>query len=147
MPRVRNQIASERRKARHYALQALYKWHLVGGDPETIIAEFRDDYNFKNVDLEFFDSVLHSILGSIQELEDILEPILDRGLDELDPVERAVLRLGTYELLEREDVPYKVVINEAVALAKKFGSTDSYKYVNGVLDRIARSLRFEEIES
>ena len=75
-----------------------------------------------------------------------MEPILDRGLDDLDPVERALLRLGTYELLERRDVPYKVVINEAVALAKKFGSTDSHKYVNGVLDRVARALRFDEIK-
>jgi N utilization substance protein B len=83
----------------------------------------------------------------VDELEDLFAPLLDRALEELDPIERTLLRMGTFELLERIDVPYKVVINEEVALAKKFGATDSHKYINGVLDKAARQLRKVEIDA
>ena len=147
MMRVRNQLAAQRRKARHYGVQALYKWHMVGDDPESIVLEFFNDYDFLNTDVDYFATLLHSIPSQVSELETILEPILDRKLDELDPIERTLLRLGTFELQNRPDIPYKVVISESVSLAKKFGATESHKYVNGVLDQVARVLRSDELVS
>ncbi len=142
-----NTLAAERRKARHYGMQALYQWHMAGASLTDIEAEFRADYDFSHVDLDYFQALLHQIPGQIDTLEEGLVPLLDRDLDELDPIERTLLRMGAWELRERPDVPYKVVINEAVALAKKFGATDSYKYINGVLDKAAHELRKVEIDA
>ncbi|MFL3653793.1 MAG: transcription antitermination factor NusB [Halioglobus sp.] len=142
-----NTLAAERRKARHYGMQALYQWHMAGAAVSDIEAEFRTDYDFSNVDLEYFQALLHQIPASMDELDDAIEPLLDRKLSDLDPIELTLLRMGMYELTWRIDVPYKVVINEEVALAKKFGATDSHKYVNGVLDKAARQLRKVEIDS
>ena len=144
---VRNTLAAERRKARHYGMQALYQWHMAGAALGVIEAEFRDEYDFSHVDLEYFQALLHGIPASVDELEAILEPLLDRKLDELDPIERTLLRMGVFELKERIDVPFKVVINEAVALTKKFGATDGHKYINGVLDKAARQLRKAETDA
>jgi N utilization substance protein B len=144
---ARNTLAAERRKARHYGMQALYQWHMAGASLNDIEAEFRADYDFSHVDLAYFQALLHEIPACVDELDAALEPLLDRKLDELDPIERTLLRMGMYELTSRIDVPYKVVINEEVALAKKFGATDSHKYINGVLDRAARELRKVEIDA
>ena len=140
-----NTLAAERRKARHYGMQALYQWHMAGASLTDIEAEFRADYDFSHVDLEYFQALLHGVPACVDELEATLEPLLDRKLSDLDPIERTLLRMGTYELAHRPDVPYKVVINEAVALTKKFGATDGHKYINGVLDKAARSLRPVEV--
>jgi len=142
---VHNTLAAERRKARHYGMQALYQWHMAGASVTDIEAEFRADYDFSHVDLEYFQALLHGIPACVDELDAAMEPLLDRKLDDLGPVERALLRMGMYELIYRIDVPFKVVINEEVALAKKFGATDSHKYINGVLDKAARQLRKVEI--
>jgi len=142
-----NTLAAERRKARHYGLQALYQWYMADAGLNAIEAEFRADYDFSHVDLEYFQALLHQIPACVDELEARLEPLLDRKLDDLDPIERTLLRMGTFELAKRLDVPYKVVINEEVALAKKFGATDSHKYINGVLDKLARELRKAEIDA
>ncbi len=144
---ARNTLAAERRKARHYGMQALYQWHMAGASPAVIEAEFRDEYDFSHVDLAYFQALVHGVPASIDELEAILEPLLDRKLEELDPIEHTLLRMGVFELKERIDVPYKVVINEAVALTKKFGATDGHKYINGVLDKVARQLRKAEIDA
>lgn len=144
---VHNTLAAERRKARHYGMQALYQWLMADASLGIIEAEFRSDYDFSHVDLEYFQALLHGVPARVDELEAILEPLLDRKLDDLDPIERTLLRMGTFELAERPDVPYKVVINEAVALAKKFGATDGHKYINGVLDKVARELRKVEINA
>jgi N utilization substance protein B len=144
---VHNTLAAERRKARHYGMQALYQWHMAGADVSDIEAEFRADYDFSHVDLAYFQALLHGIPACVDELDEALAPMLDRKLDDLDPIERTLLRMGMFELTRRIDVPYKVVINEEVALAKKFGATDSHKYVNGVLDRAARQLRKVEIDA
>ena len=144
---VHNTLAAQRRKARHYGMQALYQWHMAAAPLADIEAEFRTDYDFSHVDLEYFQALLHGVPAQVDELERVLEPLLDRPLDELDPIERTLLRMGTFELRERIDVPYKVVINEAVALAKKFGATDSHKYINGVLDKAARQLRKVETDA
>jgi transcription antitermination protein NusB len=142
-----NSLAAERRKARHYGMQALYQWHMAGASLNDIEAEFRGDYDFSQVDLAYFQALLHGVPACVDELENALAPMLDRKLDDLDPIERTLLRMGMYELTHRIDVPYKVVINEEVALAKKFGATDSYKYINGVLDKAARQLRKVEIDA
>jgi N utilization substance protein B len=144
---VHNTLAAERRKARHYGMQALYQWHMAGASVTDIEAEFRADYDFSHVDLEYFQALLHGIPACVDELDAAMEPLLDRKLDDLGPVERALLRMGMYELIYRIDVPFKVVINEQVALAKKFGATDSHKYINGVLDKAARQWRKVEIDA
>lgn len=144
---VRNTLAAERRKARHYGMQALYQWHMAGASLSDIEAEFRADYDFSHVDLEYFQALLHGVPACVDELEATFEPLLDRKLTDLDPIERTLLRMGTFELAQRQDVPYKVVINEAVALTRKFGATDGHKYINGVLDKVARILRKVEIDA
>ncbi len=143
--KARNPLAAKRHKARHYAMQALYQWHMAGAPLSDIEAEFRADYDFGKVDGEYFHALLHEIPARVDEVEAVFAPhMIDRKVEELGPVERALLRIGSYELMERIDVPYKVVINESVNLAKKFGATDSHKFVNGVLDQVARQLRSAE---
>ena len=139
-----NALAAQRRKARHFGLQALYQWTLSGASPADIEAEFRIDNDFQHTDGEYFSAVLKGVVGDVDALEALFSPVLDRRLGDLDPIERNLLRLGTFELRDRIDVPYKVVISEAVALAKKFGATDSHRYINGVLDKVARDLRTVE---
>ncbi len=139
---------AERRKARHYAMQGLYQWKMAGADLGTIEKEFRTDNDMTHVDVEYFQELLHGVPKCLDEVQDAFGPHLqDRAINELDPVTEALLHMSTYELKFRIDVPYKVVINEAVALAKKFGATDSHKFVNGVLDRTAVQLRAAEIGS
>ena len=139
-----NALAAQRRKARHFGLQALYQWTLSGASATDIEDEFRVDNDFQHTDGEYFSAVLKGVVGDVDALEALFSSALDRKLEELDPIERNLLRLGTFELRDRIDVPYRVVINEAVALAKKFGATDSHRYINGVLDRVARDLRTVE---
>lgn len=134
-----------RRKARHYAVQALYQWQLAGADLITIEAEFRADNDMSKVDSEYFHDVLHGIPREKKNIDDKVSPLLDRRLDEMTPVELAIVRLGAYEMIYRVDVPYKVVINEAIELTKKFGATDGHKFINGVLDKLAQRERQVEI--
>ncbi|MFT7287544.1 MAG: N utilization substance protein B [Halieaceae bacterium] len=141
------QLVAQRRKARHYALQALYQWHMAGASPGDIEAEFRGDYDFSVVDLEYFQALIHSVPPLVEELDGLYAPLLDRELGSLDPIERTLLRMGTFELRDRIDVPYRVVINEAVSLAKKFGASESFKYINGVLDKLAVQLRGPEVSA
>jgi len=144
--RTHNPLAARRHKARHYAMQALYQWHMAGASLNEIEAEFRTDYDFGKVDDEYFHALLHEVPAQLEDIEAIFAQFMvERSLEELDPIERALLRLATFELKERIDVPYKVVINESVSLARKFGATDSHKFINGVLDQVARQLRQAEI--
>ena len=140
-----NTLAAQRRKARHFGIQALYQWTLSGAALADIEAEFRVDNDFLHTDGEYFNALLRGVAMDVEALEAIFAPELDRSLDDLDPIERNLLRLGTFELRDRIDVPYKVVINEAVSLAKKFGATESHRYINGVLDKVARALRQVEL--
>jgi N utilization substance protein B len=142
-----NALAAQRRRARHFALQGLYQWSMTQANLAEIEAEFRIDNDFSHVDGEYYRALLTGVVSDACELDSSFEQLLDRTLDELDPIERSLLRLGTFELKERIDVPYKVVINESVALAKKFGATDSYRYINGVLDKVARNYRQIEINT
>ncbi|MEM1112064.1 MAG: transcription antitermination factor NusB [Pseudomonadota bacterium] len=142
-----NTLAAERRKARHYGMQALYQWYMAGAALSDIEAEFRAEYDFDHVDLPYFQALLHGVPADVDALDGLYEPLLDRRLDELDPIERTLLRIGVFELRDRLDVPYKVVINEAVALARKFGASESHRYINGVLDGAARQLREAEVSA
>lgn len=136
---------SARKKARRFALQALYQWQIAKGNIADIEAQFRADNNMKKVDVDYFHELLHKIPAQVDSLDQAFEPYLDRKLDELGVVEISALRIGSYELCHRLDVPYRVVINEAVDLAKTFGAEQSYRYVNGILDRLAKQVRKAEI--
>jgi transcription antitermination protein NusB len=141
-------MAATRRMARHYAMQALYQWRMAGASINAIEAEFRVDNDMTNVDLEYFHELLHTVPEQLSEIEELFSPFLvDRSLEELDPITQALLRMSTYELKSRIDVPYKVVINEAVSLAKKFGAEDSHKFINGVLDKVAAIVRSVEVNA
>lgn len=135
---------TERQKARRMVLQALYQWELAGAPVSDIQAEFRSYYLGK-IDWAYFHEVFPAIPPRVKELDEALVPMLDRGIDALDPVELSLLRYGMYELLHRIDIPYKVVINECVELARVFGATDGHKYINGILDRAARNIRTLEV--
>jgi N utilization substance protein B len=135
---------SERQKARRMIVQALYQWHMAHAPVHEIQAEFLTYYQGK-IDRDYFRQAFSAIVGDAGELDEIIRPLLDRELRSLDPIELAVLRLGIYELAHRIDIPYRVVINEGIELAKVFGATDSHKYVNGILDRAARQLRTLEL--
>lgn len=130
-----------RHKARSYAIQALYEWLMSGNQAELIKIRFLNDYNFKKTDIEYFGILLKGVTAKHEALDQHLLPYLDRPIRELDPIELCILRMAMFELTERLDVPYKVVINEAVELTKKFGVTGGHKYVNGVLDKAAKKLR------
>jgi len=134
-----------RHLARQAAVQALYQWQLTSQSPQDIEQHFINDHQFKNVDIEYFRQLVDEVPLHLHELDDHLTPHLDRSIDEVDPVERAILRLGVYELEFHLEIPYKVVINEAVELAKTFGAEHGHKYVNAVLDKAAAKLRAAEI--
>ncbi|MGS2722809.1 transcription antitermination factor NusB [Porticoccus sp. GXU_MW_L64] len=138
---------SQRKKARHLLVQALYQWHMSGSSLVDIEAEFHADHDMKKLDGDYFREILHGVAKQADTIEATYNPHLDRAENELDPIARAVLQLSCYEMLYRIDVPYKVVINEAVSLAKKFGATDSYKYINGVMDKVAADKRAAEVQA
>ena len=136
--------AAQRTRARRLAMQALYQWDMSDNNLSDIEAQFVEEDGFEKADADYFNELLHRIPAKLDEVEAAFEPYLDRPVKEIDPVERAVLRMASYELMTRIDVPYKVIINEAVNLTKKFGAEQAHKYVNGVLDQTARKLRAVE---
>ena len=136
-----------RRKARRALAQALYQWQLSANSVSSVLADFNNGDALKKADTEFFEDVLRKTVVEAEHLDAVFTPLLDRMPDQLDQVERAILRLATSEFNYRVDVPYRVVIDEYVELAKMFGAQDSYKYVNGVLDSLAARLRSIEVQS
>ncbi len=145
-PRRRDGVDPARRsRARRRALQAVYAWQISGGVAKQVIAHFAHEQAYEVVDLVYFEDLVEGVLTHCAELDEKLTPYLDRTIEEVDAIERAVLRLGAYELLYRQDVPYRVVINEAIMTAKRFGSKYGHTYVNGVLDRAALALRKVEV--
>jgi N utilization substance protein B len=132
---------NSRRRAREFALQGLYQWQLAKSEPATIAAELAQAQGYDKLDAGYFQQLLHGVVGAAPELEAALAPCLDRKFAQLSPVERAILLIAGYELAHLAEVPYRVVINEAVELAKAYGGTDGYKFVNGVLDKLAPRLR------
>jgi transcription antitermination protein NusB len=134
-----------RHNARRYALQAMYQWQLAGTSMTEIESEFLHYHIDKKLDLAYFKELIHGIPKFQHEIDHEMHPFLGRPLHEIDPIELGVLRLAIYELIKRPDVPYRVIINEALVLAKKFGSVEGHKFVNGILDRIAKKNRATEI--
>ncbi len=133
-----------RRKARRALVQAAYQWQMNEADTKTLLAEFHAGKALVRADRDFFDDILGRVTRQAEALDAAFSDLLDRGLDALDQVERAVMRLGTCELIHRPDVPYRVVIDEYVELAKVFGAEQSHRYVNGVLDKVAGRVRAAE---
>lgn len=133
-----------RSRARRRALQALYAWQLSGSHMNAVIEQFRHEQDMEVADLEYFENLLHGVEQHAAELDGLLRPYLDREVAEVDPIERAALRLAAYELKHRLDVPYRVVINEAIEVTKRFGADHGHSYVNGVLDKLAAQLRGAE---
>ncbi len=138
---------SARRKSREFALQGLYEWLLGRADAGVVDAHVREQDGFDKCDLAYFDLLLHGVIREAAAIDAHIARHIDRKAEHLSPVEHAALMIGTYELMRRIDVPYKVAINEAVELAKSFGGTDGHKYVNGVLDKAAAALRGVEVEA
>jgi N utilization substance protein B len=160
-------MAGRRSQARRYAMLALYQWQVTGLSPSEIGRHFFDDPIWMGevadslaeaaeegapgdpeqrvYDHDLFDRLLKGIPGHIREIDAVLQPLLDRRVEQVDPVERSILRLATYELLHCPELPYRVVINEAVELAKAFGAEQGHRYVNGVLDKVAHQARRAEL--
>jgi len=138
------ELLRARSRARRCALQALYQWQITGDTPGDLVRQFGEGDDLKRADAGYFEEL---VVGCVREAEALLGSVagaLDRPVAQLDPIERAALTIGLFELAHRLEVPYRVAISEAVTLAKDFGGTDGHKYVNAVLDRAARSLRPEE---
>lgn len=136
-----------RRSARTFAVQAVYSWQMAGQAINELEAHFRVENDMSQTDVALFSELLRGVSRHSSELDQAYAPFLDRPLDDLDPIERAVLRIGTFELVHRIEVPYRVVINESVDLAKVFGATESHKYINGILDKLAQRVRMVEIRA
>lgn len=138
---------SARRRAREFALQGIYQWLLSDNEAGLIDAQMRGMEGFKKADTAHYDTLLHGCIDEAALLDAMIAPHVDRKTAELSPVEHGILLLGAYELSHFQDIPYRVVINEAVELAKTFGGTDGFKYVNGVLDKVAFDQRAVEIQA
>ena len=140
-------LAKGRSNARKKVMQALYQWALSGNDLNDIEVQFHDEQDMSKVDQEYFHTLLHDIPAQVDQLDETYKSLVDLKGQELDPVERAILRLSAYELKNRLDIPYKVVINEAIQLAKTFGADQSHKFINGVVDKLAHQFRQIEIQT
>ena len=136
-----------RSRARRRALQAVYAWQMSGVDVKNVIAQFAHEQAHEVADLEYFEDLVQGVDRHRSELDAALAPFLDRGIEEVDPIERAMLRIATYELQHRLDVPYRVIIDEAIKTVKRFGSEHGHTYVNGVLDHAAAQWRALEMQA
>lgn len=141
-----NKNRTPRHRAREFALQGLYQWLLNNEDAGAIDAHIREAHGFDKSDVEHFNDLLHGTIRQADALRAGLAPMIDRPIDQLSPVEHAALLIGAYELCNHVEIPYKVVINEAVELTKSFGGIDGHKYVNGVLDKFAATARNVEVD-
>lgn len=133
--------SSNRHNARKAAVQALYQWDITQQDQDQIERNFEQIHDLKNLDRKYLREIMNEVPNVTEELENTISPFLDRSFTSLDPVERAILRLGAYELSYKADVPTKVVINEMIELAKVFGADHSYKFINGVMDKMSGAIR------
>ena len=134
-----------RHRAREFALQGLYQWLLNNEPSSTVAKNIRQAHGFDKADAEHFTKLLYGAIQDSVALRETFAPLVDRGINELSPIEHAVLLIGAYELKNNLEIPYRVVINEAVELTKSFGGIDGHKYVNGVLDKLAPKLRADEV--
>lgn len=140
--------AAARGRARRITMQALYQWHITGNDVSVVIAACHSENEMENVDTDYFSELFRGAVSVCSELDESFKPFLvGVSFEKLDPVSLALLRMATYELRSRVDVPYRVVINETINLAKKYGAEDSHKFLNGVLDKVAPVLREAEVSA
>jgi len=137
-------MSGSRHMARRAAVQALYQWDLTEQEPDDIESHFINEHNLTGADFEYFNGLVRQVPMYHQELDSNITPCLDRDLDNVDPVEKAILRIAAYELEYQKDIPYRAVLDEAIKLSKAFGSDYSYKFVNGVLYKLALVLRPDE---
>ena len=140
-------VAKARGKSRRLAMQAIYQWQMTGDSITGIKQQFFDDNNVSKIDAEYFSQLVSGVASSISELDALLEKYMSRTIESVDPVERSILRLGTYEFVNRLDVPYRVVLNEAVNITKEFCSEKSHGFVNAVLDKVAKEVRHIEVQA
>ena len=145
MSKSGGQSAGARTRARELMVQALYQKQIAGHSTAELVSQYTNDPNYARIDRAFFDEAFPVISNQQADFEQRIDALIDRPLEQLDPIERAILLIGVYELEERVDIPYRVVINECVNLAKRFGAIDSHKYVNACLDKAAQSLREVEV--
>ena len=138
-------MSAARRRSREFALQGLYQWQYTGTSVTQVLTNLSEMQGFAKADREFLEAELKGVIGEAPRLREQLEPLVDRKWDELSPIERAILLMGAWELMHCPEIPYRATINEAIELGKRFGATDGHKYVNGVLDRLAKSVRAEEV--
>jgi N utilization substance protein B len=135
---------AQRKRARNLALQALYAWQMSGNDIEQVELTIATTNDMKKVDMEYFQAILKGVSNDVDALDKVYKPYLGRLPEELDPIEKAIMRLATFELTERLDTPFKVVINESIELAKSYGAEESHKFINGALDKAVKTLRKNE---
>lgn len=142
---TKNHTINGKRRARKLALQAMYQWLMSGSELHEIEAQFRVANDMSKVDIDYFCRLLHGVPTQLNALEEAFTPFLDRPIHSLNPIELTVLRISTFELLHCLEIPYRVILDESVTLTKAFGSQDGHKYVNGVLNNVAKQVRAIEI--
>lgn len=138
-------ITSDRSRARRYAVQALYEWQVSGNSPKEIEQQFLIEHHSRKFDRAYFNELLNGVCTQVEELDAEISPLTDRPYDELGVVEKSILRLGCFELKNRIDIPYRVIINEAIELTKTFGADKAHKFVNATVDKLAEALRKVEV--
>lgn len=138
---------SPRRRSRELALQGMYQWQYTGATASQVLKNLSEMDGFAKADNEFLEAELTGAIAAAAELRERLEPLADRKWGEISPIEKGILLLGAWELVHQPEIPYRVTINEAIELGKRFGGTDGHKYVNGVLDRLAASVRADEVKA
>jgi len=138
-------VSRQRSKARSLAVQAIYQWQMAGQDIADIVSHFLDENAGKKLDSDYFEELVRAVPTNLSRLDEALIDHLSRSIKSVDPVERAILRIAVYELIDHPETPYKVIINEAVELTKTFGAEQGHKFVNGVLDKVAKVLRPVEV--
>ncbi len=140
-------MSQARTNARKAAVQALYQWQMAGQDLSEIERQFLEEERLKDAQKNYFAELFYGVPKNLDTIDQALSEFVDRPVDTIDPVERAILRIGVYELIHRLDMPYRVVLNESINLAKYFGADGSHKYVNGILDKVAQQKRTAEIKN
>ena len=139
-------MSKKRHKARQHALQGLYQWQVAGQDVGDIVNQFLADEEMGSFDVPYFRDLMGGVPSQLDVIDEKIQPLLDRDINQVDLVERAILRLGVYEMMQHPEIPFRVVINESVELAKIFGAEQGHRYVNGILDKLAPSLRPFEVK-
>jgi N utilization substance protein B len=144
---AKKNLAKARGKSRRLAMQAIYQWQMTGDSITGIKQQFFEENNSSKIDVEYFTELVSGVASNLSEIDKLLEKYMSRTIESVDPVERSILRIGTYEFINRLDVPYRVVLNEAVTITKEFCSEKSHTFVNAVLDKVAKEIRHIEVQA